>query len=759
MKSLTLLILTLLLLFPDLSHSNNGTITGKVIDANSMEELIGVNILILGTELGGTTDIDGNFVINNIQPGIYNIEFRYLGFRSYIQSDVVVRNHRPTHLEIQLQPTAIQGQEIIVKSSYFVRDDSSPVSRTSFNAEEIRRSPGAGQELSRVIMASPGVATNGDTSQDLLVRGGSASENGFYIDHIPVPGISHFERQNSRTNGPIGIVNTDLVENLDFYAGGFSAAYGNHASSVAEIKYREGDRNRFHGNLDLSMAGFGTTLESPIAQGKGSLLVSARRSYLDVLADAINAGGAPRYGDIQIKAVYDINTKNKITAINIFGDSLFKNSREEAEEQGFTAYAKAHTYQNTTGMNWRSIWNSNFYSNTSFSWSVKQDDTQQYFVEDNSTDVDFIIRRTITSLRNTNYYILNDQNRFEFGFQADHRSGDFDYYIGPSTNLAGVDRPEFQRNLNLDEISGGTFFTWMTRPVNRLALTLGTRADYNSLNEQFSISPRTGLTYGLTDVLTLKASAGIYRQSVPLYFKSQNPSFESLKDYKTHQFVLGLDYQLNEETMISVEGYEKQYFNLPALPQNHTLGNEIFVLETEMFFDELEDNGRSYARGMDIILQKKLAQNFYGMISGSLFRTEFKNSEGDWVSRNFDVNYIFNVIGGYRPNNQWEFSARWSYIGERPITPIDEISSAMAGSTILNYAEYNQGRMPAYHSLFVRFDRRWFLQNLSLTTFMEVWNTYNRENVEGYYWNQTENRVDSFNQFSTLPVGGISIEF
>lgn len=741
------------------AHAEGGIVRGKVSDFDTKETIIGVHVIVAGSQMGTVTDFNGEFEISGLEAGVYTIEFRYIGYQPYVQSDVVVRNHRPTILDIELRPNVLVGDEIVVRSTFFIKDDSAPVSRIGFNAEEIRRSPGAGQELSMVMMLSPGVAASGDTSQDLLVRGGSPSENGFYIDHIPVPGVNHFERQNGRSNGPIGIINTDLVQQIDFYTGGFSPVFGNHASSVANIRYREGSRERFHGNFELSMAGFGVNVENPIAEGKGSLLFSARRSYLDIIANAINAGGAPRYGDVQFKGVYDVGRNNRITILNIYGDSLFESDLETAIQEGYDSYAISKNSQNTAGINWRRIWGSNLISNTSVSRSFKSDKTRMISVQNLSDDLNFDIRHSYTHFRNTNFLNISDRNRLEFGAQVELRNGNYDYYFGAAVNESGVERSEFQRHLELEELFAGMFVTWLFRPVERVSLSIGSRLDHNSLNKKTVLSPRTSISVDLTESLSFNASAGIYRQTLPAFFRSQNTEFKSLNDYQTRQLIMGLAYQLNPETLLTVEVYDKQYFNLPSLPQNHGMGGEIFVLETETFFEDLTDNGRAYARGIDFLLQKKLAENFYGMVSGSLFRTKFKDSRGNWQRRAFDVKTIFNVIGGYRPNNRNEVSVRWSYIGNRPYTPLDEEASAIRGRTVLDQSRYHQSEIPAYHSLFIRYDRRWFYNRLTLTTFLEMWNAYNRSNVEEYYWNVQENRVEAFHQFSILPIGGIKLEF
>lgn len=286
----------------------DGYINGQIIDADDQSPLVGVNVVLKGTIKGASTNTEGTYEIKNVEPGVYTLEIRYIGYRNQLIPDVVVRSNRPTTVNRQVQSETVEGEDVTVTASYFEEDGIEPVSKTRFSPEELRRSPGAGQEISRVLTTIPGVASTGDTDQDLLVRGGSPSEVSFYVDNIPVPRGKHFPMQDGSSNGPIGIINTDLVSDINFSTGGFKSSYGNYMSAIGDIKYREGNRDRILGQIDLNMAGFGGNFKGPIGdEGKGSWLISGRRSYLDVIADMINAGGAPRYGDAQAKGVYDLN--------------------------------------------------------------------------------------------------------------------------------------------------------------------------------------------------------------------------------------------------------------------------------------------------------------------------------------------------------------------------------------------------------------------------------------------------------------------
>lgn len=741
------------------SDGPTGNLSGKIIDQSTQQTIPGANVVIRELDRGTSSNADGAFTFENIPAGIYTIEISFVGYRTRTLTDIVVRGNRTTSIEPELREQVVEGDEVTVSAGYFHRSDTETVSSRSLTAEEIRRSPGGGQELARVISTTPGVVTTGETSQDLMVRGGSPRENAFYIDNIYLPGIQHFEELDGSSNGPIGLINTELVDQLDFYAGGFSASYGGKMSSVGNIKYREASRERRQATIDMSLAGFGGSLETPVADGSGSWLVSLRRSYLDLIAGAINAGGAPRYGDVQAKGVYDLNDSNKLTFLQIYGDSRFSVELDDALEYGLLSRPIFENRQNTTGLNWRSIWSDSHYSNTSVSYSFTNQSLESTFVDDQSIEAEYDNRHDYLNFRNVNYWRASDRFRFEYGADLNYTKGSFDYYFAPFTNQAGVERPEVVRNLDKERLDGELFGTAIIKPTDQTTINAGIRTGKNNLNRDFTFSPRLSASWEATDRLTLNASGGIYRQNLPLFIRSQQLEFDSLKDPYSRHLVAGFDYLLGDATKFSVEFYDKQYRQLPVQPEGYDQGFPSYVFDTQTFYDELSDHGEGYARGVDLMLHRKMKSGLYGTISGSVFRSRYKDFSGEWQNRDFDVEYLLSAIGGYRPSQKWEFSARWTYIGSRPFTPIDIARSSQAGQTILDGTRYNSELLPAFHSLYLRMDRRIFLDRLTIVTFVEMWNAYNRSNVESVYWNRNTGQPDEFNQFSVLPVGGFTIEF
>jgi hypothetical protein len=221
-------------------------------------------------------------------------------------------------------------------------------------------------------------------------------------------------------------------------------------------------------------------------------------------------------------------------------------------------------------------------------------------------------------------------------------------------------------------------------------------------------------------------------------------------------------YLVTEDTRLSLEIYQKDYQNFPLNPNQPSL----FIIDELIYrygfffnHENLTDRGKAYTKGIEITLQKKLAKDFYGLVSGTLFKTKYQGYDHVWRDRVFDNRAIFSIEGGYKPNNQWEFSLRWIYAGGVPYTPFDQNASKAINRSVFDQNKINQVRYPDYHSLNIRFDRRFHFTHSNLIFYFSVWNAYNRKNISSYYWNEIENEQDTSYQWSSLPIFGIEYEF
>ena len=226
----------LLLLLCAFASAQNATISGVISALPANEPVPFAPIVIQGTTTGAVSDIDGKFTITGLAPGLYNLECSAVGFKKAIVFEVEVTNDRSAVVNIQLEEVATEIGPVEISSTRRTNQDESPVSVRSIGVNEIKRNPGGDRDISKVIRTLPGVAAIPSFRNDLIIRGGAANENRFYIDGIEIPNINHFATQGSN-GGPRGLINVDLINEVEFYSGAFPAARGNALSSVMEFQF------------------------------------------------------------------------------------------------------------------------------------------------------------------------------------------------------------------------------------------------------------------------------------------------------------------------------------------------------------------------------------------------------------------------------------------------------------------------------------------------------------------------------------------
>ncbi|MFC1639230.1 TonB-dependent receptor domain-containing protein [Gemmatimonadota bacterium] len=739
-----------------------GSLHGQVLDRYSQAPIIGVSVSVEGLGGKSTTGTDGRYVIDSLPVGSYTLAFRMLGCRPLAQTDVIVRSNRITFANAALEQVAMELEGLVVVAGSFPEEESQPNSIVGFSGEEIRRAPGSGQDVSRIVASLPSVAKVDDQTNSLIVRGGSPMENSFYVDNIEIPNINHFPTQGA-SGGPIGLINVDFIDAVDFRTGGFSATYGDRLSSVMDIRFRDGNRSEFDGQLDLSLMGFGGVFEGPLMNGKGSWLVSARRSYLDLIIKMVNVGStvAPQYGDYQGKVVYDLNSNNRLSVLAVLGDDHMHSDSTVAVENAMVHFGDQDLATRTVGFNWRALWGGGV-SNTSLSYS-----TNRFDETGREASTGLFIRQNRSSehtiaLRNVNRRRMSGLLSTEFGVDAKHLVADFDNVYAAHTDALGGPVPETVLSTRIEENKLGAFASLIVRPFARLSATVGMRVDHFTFNDNTHLSPRLSLNHRVSDRTTVNAATGIYYQSLPMVLLAQNAENRQARDPRAIHYVVGLSHLLTDYAKLSVELFHKEYADSPIDPDEPSL-----LLVDELFYRygfytqhaQLSDSGRARATGVEVTLQKRLARDFYGLVSAAYSRARYRGSDLVWRNRVFDNRVVFGIEGGYKPSRSWEFSARWIFAGGAPYTPLDVVRSAELHRAVLDADRINEDRYPHYHSLNVRFDRRFHFSRSNLIAYLSVWNAYNRKNVASYYWNELNRSPDLIYQWSALPIFGLEFEF
>lgn len=230
--------------------AQKGTIKGKVFNAKTNEPIEFANIVIQGTTIGSTSDLDGNYIFTGVDPGFMRLVVSYIGFETTTSAEIQVQGNQTTFVDIAVPEAAFAIQEVVVRQNLNLKRIESPISVLSIGVQEIEKSAGANRDVSKVVQALPGVGATDPNRNDLIVRGGGPSENVFYLDGVEIPVINHFATQGS-SGGAIGVINPDFVREINFYTGAFPANRTNALSSVMEIRQKDGSKDRVHTKLSI----------------------------------------------------------------------------------------------------------------------------------------------------------------------------------------------------------------------------------------------------------------------------------------------------------------------------------------------------------------------------------------------------------------------------------------------------------------------------------------------------------------------------
>ncbi|NLP09212.1 TonB-dependent receptor, partial [bacterium] len=557
----------------------SGMIRGRVLDRATQQPLIGVNVVVENSQLGAVTGLDGGYEITGVAMGSRVIRFSSVGYQTMRVSDVIVRSGRITYVDETLAPAILQMEGVTVRSGLFSKLSDHPGSAVSRSFEEIRRAPGSGGDISRVLYSLPCIAKINDQTNNLIVRGGSPLENGYYIDNIEIPNINHFPTQGA-SGGPLSLVNVDFIKEVTFNAGGFSVLHGDKLSSVMSIDFREGNRQEFDGQLDLNLAGFGGVFEGPLAH-KGSWMCSVRRSYLDLLAKKFEIGttAPPQYGDYQGKVVYSLHPNHTLTLLALWGDDHNNPDREAAQANDMVYYGRQDIYERTTGLNWQALWGKKGFSQLAL--SLTNDNYREDFSE---TGTGLSLTRNhsqeeVIRLRNVNAIQFNRSQQLEFGVDLKQLTGRYHNFYARHTNPLGAIDEEMVLDKKFRSAKAGVFVQYTLKPALRWTLRTGLRFDSFQHTDESHFSPRASLTWQISSLTSVNASTGLYYQNLPMILLAQDSNSRNLRDLKSIHFVLGVSHMLSENIRLTVEAYHKEYQDFPINPRQPGL----FLLD-EIFY-------------------------------------------------------------------------------------------------------------------------------------------------------------------------------
>lgn len=734
------------------SYAQEGEVRGRVFNPVNNDGVPFANVVVLGTDIGTVSDEDGNYILANIPPGLYNIRASFVGFRSKTFFEIQVTRARPVRLDFDLREEAADLGEVTVNAE-FTRSDETPISVRRLNTNEIERYPGGNRDISRVIQSLPGVASTASFRNDIIIRGGAPNENKFFVDEIEVPVINHFSTQGS-SGGPVGILNVNLIKNVDVITGGFPADRMNSLSSFFEFQLKEGRKDKMFTQMTLGASELTLSNEGPIGE-KTTYLVSARRSYLQFLFRQLGLPFLPTFNDFTFKTTTKINDKTELTFLGVGAiDNFVLNFDEPNNESEEDRENRLYLLENlpissqwnyTTGLKlkrfrengfWTFVLSRNMLNNRSF----------KYLGNDSSNPDNLLF----------DYTSQESENKFRAENSVFTKGFNFKYgvnYEFARYFLSNFDRSTLANEGGVINVNDKAFFNSYGAFISgskyfnneRLLITGGIRMDGSDFGETAQnplnqISPRVSLSYQLKPNLFWTANAGIYYQKPPYtalgYRNNEGELQNQLNDIRfirSSQLITGIERVIPDKSRrFSIEGFYKHYSNYPSSIRNGialaNLGADFGVIGNEPVRSDSE--GRAY--GLEFLAQQRLYNNFYGIAAVTLVRSEFTNpnTEG-FVPSAWDSRFIVSLTAGKRFGKNWELGTRWRYLGGLPFTPVDVENSSLRevwdlrGQAILDFNQINNQRLAAFHQLDLRIDKRYFFERWNLNWYFDIQNAYN----------------------------------
>ncbi len=757
-----------------------GSVTGRVtVDGRPYAS---VTVCVVSVGRCVVSDASGAFRIADVRAGDYRLEVTPPGQPSILSDLIDVHAGLTRQVEIAMPLLDTVRESVTVTAAALEAPAEVKTSVFLASAANVFKSAGALQDVSRYVQSLPGVVVgSNDFRNDIIVRGGSPLENLFIVDNVEIPNINSFANFAS-AGGTVSLLDAGVLRDVTFLTGGYPASYVNRASSVLQVAQREGDRERFRGRATVGFAGSGAILEGPLLHGRGSWIVSARRSFLDLFTNDIGFGGVPVLYSVNAKAVVDLGSRDRVWVVNISGIDRIRLGRTddtEPDEEVFNLDIRYRGRRSATGVNWQRVFTHGVgllgvtHSYASVGSTVK--DLVRNGVPSANVSVDDVIAQSPTVYAEASgegestvrYDLTRALGRlgmlqaggtlkvFRLRYQVDSPFG------ADSPYAASGEAYPIALRLRSTTTQTGAYAQLTSAPTRRVNTTVGVRFDRYSYLSATRLSPRASARLALTQRLSATAAFGRYAQQPPFLFVAAFAENRALSPLRATHWVGGLSYAASPTVRVGVEVYRKTYGDYPVSRDVPSLSlaniGDTFNVREVLF--PLVSEGRGVAQGIELSAERLDTGTWWGQANLALARARHAGRDGVLRNGSFDYPVVFNVTGGKRLNAKWEIGGRVTVLGGRPYTPFDQALSFAQRRGVYDLQQVNAVRAPTYTRIDVRVDRRFTFRASELLVFAGVQNVTNRQNFGGTTWNRQANVEERNDQLGAFPLVGLEWRF
>ena len=757
------------------SQAKSITISGYVREQGSDEFLIGVNIYLKGTQIGTSTNNYGFYSLT-IKPQKADLVYSYVGYESQFISE---NYNNDSVMNIYLEPST----ELSEVEVYGNRDEKIAnkveMSVVRVPVKQIRDIPAllGEKDVFKVLQLMPGIRGGSEASSGLYVRGGGPDQNLVILDDAPVYNAMHLF-------GFFSVFNGDAIKSIELYKGGFPARYGGRLSSVIDMSLKDGNREEFGGEGSIGILSSRLLLEGPIIKKKSSFIISARRTYIDVLArpfiaamgEGVNSGYY--FYDLNAKVNYEISDKDKLYLSGYFGRDKFY------ADMDYGNNAKSSNdlfWENVTStLRWNHQFSNKLFSNTSLIYSNYQfvvdieekDGSDAFHLNYKSGIRDIGLKTDLSWVPNNKHYI-------RYGATITN------HLFTPSALVIKISSTELDSRVKeLNSIESAAYIEdeWRIKPQFKVNLGLRLSNFNHNSKSYFDLEPRILMSYMITDLFSIKASYAQMSQYVHLLTSTGIglptdlwvPSTDKIGPQKSKQFAIGIAKDFEDPILsLSVEGYYKVMNHILSYKE----GANFMMIDDPTSSDDFnyEDavtTGDGYSMGLEVLLQRKFGK-LTGWIGYTLSYTKYKFDElnnGKEFFPRHDRRHDFSIVGIYKLNETVTLSATWIYGTGDAITlaqstytanthnPYSGLINGSNNEFLSQYAnhydEKNSFRMAAYHRLDigVQFSKK-LKKGRERVIEVSLYNTYNRQNPFFYYTGYNSNsNTNVLKQVSLFPI-------
>lgn len=738
------------------------TIRGKVVDADTKYPLPGASVVLLESEpqKGTSTNVDGTFELENVPVGRQDLQISFIGYETKTLSHLIVKSGKELVLNVELQQNVEEIDQVVIKANRKdqPRNEMAKVSARSFTIEETEKYAGSWGDPSRMAQNYAGVISAGDQRNDIIIRGNPPIGLLWRLEGINIPNPNHFGALGA-SGGPVSILNNNVLANSDFFTGAFPVEYGNALSGVFDLQMRNGNTSKREYTGQIGFNGFELGAEGPFSDSSNaSYIANYRYSTLAVFNELgidLQVGAVPEYQDL----TFNVNVPTKKGSLSLFGiGGLSHIVLGEERDSTTSSYSAPRGFETTNGSDMGVVGLSymHFFSkNTRFKNSVsvsghrvstsidsvyENRSNKLYYHENNSQSKIGWYGKLVTK--------LDPRNRLDFGVNLESYSVSYVDSVHKSWTNTELAENESEFIKQLDVQKNNLFLTqaytqWQHRFTNDLVLYAGVNFLHFSYNNTWSLEPRTSLEWKFKKKQSISLGYGYHSQLPPmfLYFvetrTEQDEYIQTNSDIgfsKSNQVVLSYDRSFSPNLRMKVESYYQYQHNLPveSKPSYFSLANYGASFHQQRV-DSLVNEGNSKNYGLEFTLEKFFHNNYYFLVTTSLYESKYKPSKGGYRNTAFNGNYVVNVLGGYEISignqNTLAINLRMISAGGKRYTPIDLEASREEGYTVYKREQAYEKQLDDYFRIDGRISLKVNKKNTTQEWALDITNVTDHANV------------------------------